>query len=176
MTHTLHAPYAPYAPLLIARARWVASNPKSDAHILTPAEAERTYGIDARYFGGAEASSGTGAGGVFVCDSRDCILDYTALTAKLWAYMANHPNCELHPDTKVDGIGFDPSRSVATHLEINGTDVAVDQVLWATGHQSSRVLPIHPPVMNLNLPYGFLETPPDQPYRFAGLWSEESVR
>ena len=63
-----------------------------------------------------------------------------------------------------------------TPLEINGTDVGVDQVLWATGHQSSRVLPIHPPILNLNLPYGFLETPPDQPYRFAGLWSEESVR
>ena len=80
-----------YGPMLItskknksihAWRKWISQNPETDSHVLLPNEASKHYHLSEDYF--------KGQGGVYVCDTRDSLIDYSLLNEYLWDYMASH--------------------------------------------------------------------------------------
>ena len=80
--------------------RWCEECEGTDARIVTPANAEQEFHLSADYF--------AHHGGVFVCDSRDYLIDFNALNTQLWEYFDAHPDCEWVKGCRVGRVTTHP--------------------------------------------------------------------
>jgi len=165
-----------YGPMLIASnkdkniqdwSRWIKENSESNSHILSPNEANEIYNLSTDFF----QDNGRDSGGVYVCDSRDFLMDFSYLNKYIWNYMENHPNCDLNDTCEIVSVKTDSS-NVATHLNTNNGEIQIDKTFFCTGNQTTNILEQNIPVMQIKLPYAFLSSIPSQ--NFISLWTKNS--
>ena len=134
---------------------WITSRRSiTDAYVMTPTVASQNFGLNRSFW----QENNIDQGGVFVCDSRDFLIDFNSLNNHLWDYIRKHPNCEFMEDTSVQSIECNPNTNRATGLvvECGGEQrhYEIDQTLFCIGNKSIDVLPhMHPPILRVTLPY-----------------------
>ena len=143
--------------------QWIKDNPDTDARVLKPRDASREFNINEKYF--------QGSGGVFMCDTRDCLMDFKLLNDYLWDYLENHPKCDLIEDCHIDGITTN-KKNIATDLLCDGDVIPIDKAVFTVGNQTSQVLDNEIPIIKIDLPYGFVKNVQSQPY--IALWNKYS--
>ena len=121
---------------------WMENHPETDAHILNPYEANRMYDIPESYF--------KNNGGVFVCDTRDTLIDFGKLNQYLWKFLMDHPNCEFVDDCRL--LSIHRKNNTATALETSQGTIPIGQTILSIGNQTSSFLD-NLPIIQLRLPY-----------------------
>ncbi|VVU94683.1 hypothetical protein CPAV1605_408 [seawater metagenome] len=141
---------------------WISTNPESDAKVFLPNESSKRFNIDGEYF--------KNKGGIFQCDSRDVIFDFSMLNNNLWEFLKNHKDCEIIEDCNVKGLIKNNNK--ATHIITDDANIPIDKTFFCIGNQTSKILDSSLPVMELTLPYVFCQQIPKQEY--AGIWNKYS--
>ena len=167
--------------------KWVDHCGNTDARVLSPAVAEHDYDLRGTYFGGK--------GGVFVCDTRDHLIDFQALNICLWDYFDAHPDCELVRDCEVYGVTerlrvdawssqLAMSATSAGTLLLDTRQGVIDaaKTVFTVGNQSSHLFPLQP-IVQIRLPYA-TSTPPGHTSlagtstttrpKYISLWNKDS--
>ena len=143
--------------------KWIRDNPDTDAKVFTPKEASNLFKINEDYF--------KENGGVFMCDTRDCLMDFKMLNDYLWDKLESDPNCELIQDCKIDKIITDKN-NIATDIVSNGDNISIDKTVFTIGNQTSEILDKSIPIIKIELPFSFVKHNSDQ--NFIALWNKYS--
>lgn len=142
---------------------WIKENSETDARVLKPIDASKEFNIDENFF--------EGNGGLFVCDTRDCLMDFKLLNDYLWDYLERNSKCEIIENCHIDGINTN-KQNIATELLCNGDTIQIDKTVFTIGNQTSRILDREIPIIKIDLPYGFVKNVQKQPY--IALWNKYS--
>ena len=142
--------------------RWCEECEGTDARIVTPANAEQEFHLSADYF--------AHHGGVFVCDSRDYLIDFNALNTQLWEYFDAHPDCEWVKGCRVGRVTTHPESGRIQLHTTQGT-IPSHHTLFTVGNQSSSLFP-EQPIVQIRLPYATVHQPAD--HKYISLWNKDS--
>ena len=121
---------------------WIKENPDTDARVLKPSDASREFKISEKYF--------QGSGGIFMCDTRDCLMDFKLLNDYLWDYLENHPKCDLIENCHIDDI-MTNKQNIATDLKCNGDIIPIDKTVFTIGNQTPQILDNQIPIIKISL-------------------------
>jgi 2-polyprenyl-6-methoxyphenol hydroxylase-like FAD-dependent oxidoreductase len=122
-----------YGPMLISTndsnrinnwKQWLFRNKHSDAVILDPDQAYATYAIVNKH--------------VFVCDSRDFIINYKALNAEIWDYLKSHKNCEFIENQQIKAVGINNHMADCV-ITSDNTVIPVNSLIIASGNQNRTI-------------------------------------
>lgn len=141
---------------------WCEQCEGTDARIVAPAEAEHEFHLSADYF--------AQCGGVFVCDSRDYLIDFNALNTQLWDYFDAHPDCEWVKGCVVDAIVNHHQKDCVQLNTTHGT-ISSNHTIFAVGNQSSSMFP-EQPIVQIRLPYATVHQPAH--HKYISLWNKDS--
>lgn len=148
---------------------WLKNNPYSDAKILLSLDAEKIFNIPKDYLG---------QGGLFVCDSRDMLIDFRELNYNLWDYLKNNKQCEFVENAQLEQIIYDKNntKNRITHLLFNGgTMVEIDKAIIAIGNQTPNIFKECAPTINLKLPYAYVKYKNQPKQQYISLWNRNST-
>jgi len=143
--------------------KWISDNPDTDAKVLKPNEAYKQFNINEDYF--------ENKGGVFECDSRDCLMDFKMLNDYLWDTLENNSDCELIENCKIDSI-ITNTDNIATDIVSNGESISINKAIFTIGNQTSKILDKNIPIVKIDLPYSFIDNVSNQNY--IALWNKNS--
>lgn len=161
--------------------QWIDNYKKTDARIFSPFDAQNLFGLNLDYFKDNKESVN---GGVFLCDTQDCIIDYNLLNQNMWKYMIDSPLCEVIENTPVKSIKVNKHTGKAESLVISGCSEEIkipkdSNVLLSVGNYSDELMSTNNSFltncMKLRLPYIINDTPLKDKYNFIGLWNSEST-
>ena len=138
---------------------WIKKNPETDSRVFLPQEACKTFNISDDYF--------ENNGGVYMCDTRDFMFDFSKLNNSIWDYLESDPNCEILSNCKLESIN-EKNKSLNT----NKGELKYDKCLISIGNQSQYIIKDNYPKINITLPYSFVENIPSRPY--ASIWNKDS--
>ena len=145
---------------------WIKNNPETDARVFSPNESERLFNINKEYLGSD--------GGIFMCDSRDCLMDFTSLNQVIWDYLKQSSKCEFIESCEIKGIKINEKKDIATHLIISNNDlIQIDKTVCCLGNQTQKILGENVPIMNITLPYAMISGLKAQ--NFTALWNKNSA-
>ena len=141
---------------------WIKNNPDTDSYILNSTESEKLFNIPSDYIKN---------GGTYVCDSRDKIIDFKLLNDYIWNYLENDKNCELIQECEIKNIKTNKN-NIATHLDTNNGMIEIDKTIMCTGNQTSKLLNYSVPILEITLPFAFINNIPKQNY--ISIWNKHS--
>ena len=145
---------------------WIKNNPETDARVFSPNESERQFNINKEYLGSD--------GGIFMCDSRDYLMDFTSLNQVIWDYLKQSKYCEFIESCEIKGIKINEKKDIATHLITDNNDlIQIDKTVCCLGNQTQKVLGENVPIMNITLPYAMISGL--KPQNFTALWNKNSA-
>ena len=160
-----------YGPMLISSMNnnsiiqwkeWLKNNSDSDGKVFNPKEAYTLFNLNEDYF--------QGKGGIFMCDSRDFIMDFSKVNEQIWDYLHNDKNCKIIENCKVNSIIS--KDNIASHLVTDIGRLNIDKVVLCIGNQSKQLFDINTPKLNIKLPYTYLNN--DLNKKYIGLWNKDS--
>ena len=141
--------------------KWIGKNPETDSRVIKPKEANKLFNISEDYF--------EGKGGVYMCDSRDYLINFGKMNEYIWDYLASHKNCELIQNCEVKSI--EKEDGIATQLITSHGNIKVDKLVMSVGNQSQNFVDIVPK-LNITLPYAFIDKIENK--EFASIWNKDS--
>ena len=147
---------------------WLKNNQYSDAKILSPPDAHKMFNISRDFLG---------HGSLFVCDSRDMLIDFRELNYNLWDYLKNNKQCEFVENAQLQQIIYDKNnvKNRITHLLFNGgMMVEIDKAIVAIGNQTN-IFKECAPTINLKLPYAYVKYKNNPEQQYISLWNRNST-
>ena len=141
---------------------WITKNNNTDSKVFTPKEANNIFGLNEEYF--------NNQGGVYMCDSRDYLINFSKFNEYIWDYLKSHKNCELIDICHVYDIK--KNNNTATHIITNQGDIEVSKLVLSIGNQSLNKFERNIPKLNITLPYTFIESIDTKP--FISIWNKDS--
>lgn len=141
--------------------KWIGKNPETDSRVINPKEANKLFNISEDYF--------EGKGGVYMCDSRDYLINFAKMNEHIWDYLASHKNCELIQNCEVKSIEMEGG--IATQLITSHGNMEVDKLVMSIGNQSQNFVDTVPK-LNITLPYAFIDKIENK--EFASIWNKDS--
>ena len=144
----------------------------TDAHVLTPYGASELHGVNASYFARGDRLRG----GVFVCDTRDHLIDFQTLNSLLWQRLRDDPKCELLDGTRVTGLSKGCTTQHPVTLHTCGGDIHTSHTVLTLGNRAPRLFDTgRMPVLRIRLPYATIAaTPPVKSSAYVSIWNKES--
>ena len=161
-----------YGPMLISSKKnnsldawkeWKNKNPETDSKIFNYKEAAKTFNLNEDYF--------EEKGGVYMCDSRDYIMDFSKMNEYIWDYLESHPNCKFIENCKVEKINTNKN-NIATSIDTNRGKLGFNKMILCIGNQSQNLIDPNIPKLNIRLPYSFIK--PIEEKDYIGLWNKDS--
>lgn len=170
-----------YGPMLITSSdktrikgwqSWLQQNPTSDAHVLTPHQAYDQYALPFR-----EDKH------VFVCDSRDFLINYAKLNHEIWEYLRTHKNCQFIENVQIKTLDIAPHARTQSLITSDDKEIDVlhENIIISTGNQISnlRIRDVdrsyynvnYGPIAHIELPYVCVNKPK---VKYVALWNEKS--
>lgn len=144
---------------------WIDQCEGTDARVVRPSDVESTFELSSEYF--------KGNGGVFVCDTRDYLMDFNALNTHLWAYFDAHPDCEWVKSCTVHRVC--PERGTQDQnpvvLDTSHGPLSSTHTVFTVGNQSSTLFP-EQPIAQIRLPYASIHLPVH--HKYISLWNKDS--
>lgn len=145
---------------------WIKSNSETDARVFSPKESEDLFNINKKYLGSK--------GGVFMCDSRDYLMDFTLLNQVIWEYLKQNEKCEFIESCEIKSIKLDKYTNIATHLITKNNElIEIDKAICCIGNQTQKVLGENVPIINITLPYAMVSGL--KPKNYVALWNKNSA-
>ena len=142
---------------------WIKANPDTDAKVLSPNDAYTNFNIPEDFL--------TKDGGLFMCDTRDTLIDYNLLNNFLWDYLENDPNCELISNCKVDSLDIQNNKAINI-ITKDKEYIPLDKTLLCIGNQTNNLLKKSYPILEITLPFAFINNIPKQEY--IAIWNKYS--
>ena len=141
---------------------WIEQNPETNSRVFKPKEASNLFNINEEYF--------QGKGGIYMCDTRDYLINFAKMNEHIWDYLVSHDNCELIEDCHVEDIKRD--NITATHLITSKGEIEVNKLVISVGNQSTGLVADGVAKLNITLPYTFIDSISKQ--KFASIWNKDS--
>lgn len=147
---------------LLSWKEWINKNPETDSRIFNYKQASKEFDLNEEYF--------EGKGGLFMCDSRDYLMDFSLMNEYIWDYLYDNPNCELIENCEVKSII--KKNNIAEKILTNQGEIELEKTVLCVGNQSQLISDLKTPKLNIRLPYAFIK--PIEPKNYIGLWNKYS--